>query len=124
MSIMRENTGARACVDEKAWCSLARLDTNGGPGTRGPQILARTTSSFELGGPPGTAAKGNAEDDNAEDDYNKDDDADDIDEIHDIKSLQDKSSCVLKQEGTLVWVRTTKSRKKGSLRVPQDPHTT
>ncbi|KAH3750992.1 hypothetical protein DPMN_185533 [Dreissena polymorpha] len=31
------------------------------------------------------AAKGNAEDDNAEDDYDKDDDADDIDEIHDIK---------------------------------------
>ncbi|KAH3829742.1 hypothetical protein DPMN_102970 [Dreissena polymorpha] len=29
------------------------LDTNGGPGTRGSQILARTTSSFKLGGPPG-----------------------------------------------------------------------
>ncbi|KAH3863899.1 hypothetical protein DPMN_026905, partial [Dreissena polymorpha] len=36
------------------------------------------------------AAKGNAEDDYAEDDYDKDGDADDIDEIHDIKSLQDK----------------------------------
>ncbi|KAH3894871.1 hypothetical protein DPMN_019030 [Dreissena polymorpha] len=45
-------------------------------------ILARTTSSIKLGV---LAAKGNAEDDNAEDDYDKDDDADDIDEIHDIK---------------------------------------
>ena len=33
---------------------LTGLDTNGGPGNRGPQILARTTSSFTLGGPPGT----------------------------------------------------------------------
>ena len=35
-------------------CQILHLDTNGGPGTRGPQILARITSSFKLGGPPGT----------------------------------------------------------------------